>query len=64
MIGDREKAECAAREVKQRQHVYPRFVADGRMSQGFADRQIEVMHAIAQDYSERADRADATGRLL
>lgn len=64
MITDREKAECAEREVKQRRRVYPRFVADGRMTQAFADRQTEVMEAIASDYRERADREDAVGRLL
>lgn len=64
MITNREKAECAEREVKQRRRVYPRFVADGRMTQDFADRQIATMEAIAADYRRMADAEDAAGRLL
>jgi hypothetical protein len=64
MITNREKAECAEREVKQRRRVYPRFVADGRMTQDFADKQIATMEAIAADYRRMADAEDAAGRLL
>lgn len=64
MITNREKADCAEREVKQRRRVYTRFVADGRMSQDFADRQIAVMDAIAGDYRALADAEDIAGRLL
>lgn len=41
-------AECR-REVEMRRHVYPKRVADGRMSQGACDRRIAVMEAAA-DY--------------
>lgn len=34
------------REIAQRERVYPRWVADGRMPQTTADRQIEVMRAV------------------
>ncbi len=64
MITSREKASCAEREVKQRRRVYGRWVAEGRMTQAFADRQIEVMEAIAQDYRAFADAEEAKGRLL
>ncbi len=64
LISFREKAECAEREVKQRRRVYPRFVGDGRMTQQFADRQIEVMEAIAADYRSKADAEDAAARLI
>lgn len=64
MITDKDKAECAEREVRQRQRVYPRWVGEGRMTQAFADRQIEVMSAIASDYRAKADAEDARGRLL
>jgi hypothetical protein len=40
---DAELAECAKREVKQRRRVYPNLVASGRMTQEFADRQIQMM---------------------
>lgn len=64
MITNRDKADCAEREVKQRRRVYGRWVADGRMTQAFADRQIEVMEAIAKDYRAFADVDEAKGRLL
>ncbi|WP_246272621.1 hypothetical protein [Phyllobacterium pellucidum] len=63
-ITNKDKAECAEREVKQRQRVYSRWVADGRMAQAFADRQIAVMQAIAQEYRAKADADDQAGRLL
>lgn len=64
MITNREKADCAEREVKQRRRVYARWVADGRMKQDFADRQITIMEAIAVDYRLIADAEEASGRLL
>lgn len=63
-ITNKDKAQCAEREVKQRQRVYSRWVADGRMAQAFADRQIAVMQAIAEDYRAKADADDQAGRLL
>lgn len=38
------------RELKMRRRVYPRRVADGRMTQPQADFEIAVMEAIAEDY--------------
>lgn len=49
-----EKFEAAAREVKQREHVYAKRVADGKMTQVFADRQVALMKAIANDYEKLA----------
>jgi hypothetical protein len=42
-----EMIECARREVRMRRRVYPRWVADGRMTQAAADREIASMEAIA-----------------
>lgn len=47
-----EKRACAEREVKQRRRVYARLVAQGKMTQAFADEQIACMAAIAADYAE------------
>ncbi|NTS30709.1 hypothetical protein HQ945_05535 [Phyllobacterium sp. BT25] len=63
-ITNKDKAGCAEREVKQRQRVYSRWVADGRRAQAFADRQIAVMQAIAEDYRAKADADDQAGRLF
>lgn len=52
-FSDEEKATEAKREVAMRKRVYPRWVADGRMKQDHADRQIEIMQEIEQDYKSK-----------
>lgn len=47
-----EKREVALREVRKRERVFARLVADGKMSRAFADRQIAIGKAIADDYVE------------
>jgi hypothetical protein len=49
-----EKRKAIKREIGQREHVYPRLVASGKITQEFADRQIAVMRAILADYEEPA----------
>ncbi len=39
---------CVAREVEMRKRVYPRFVADKKMTQGGADYEIASMNAVLQ----------------
>lgn len=63
-ITNKDKAECAEREVKQRRYVYPRLVGGGKMTPEFAHRQIEIMEAIRDDYLKLADADDRAGRLL
>ncbi|WP_127524639.1 hypothetical protein [Mesorhizobium sp. Z1-4] len=60
----RQKAECADREVAQRQKVYGRRVLEGRMTRQFADQQIAMMSEIAREYRAMADAEEAKGRLL
>lgn len=38
--------QCAEREIRYREHVYPRRIAAGKMAQRTADREIRVMRAI------------------
>lgn len=45
-----QKREGIERELKKRRSVYPRQVADKKMSQAFADMQIALFEAIAKDY--------------
>lgn len=40
-------ADCARREVAKRKSVYPRLIAAGKLTQAKADREIELMQAIA-----------------
>lgn len=45
-----EKRACLEREIALRARVYPRRVAQGRMTQADADREIAAMRAILRDY--------------
>jgi hypothetical protein len=49
-----EKLDCINREIKMRRRVYPRWVAEGRMTQEKANSEIACMEAIAQDYEKQA----------
>jgi hypothetical protein len=63
-ITTRDKSNTAYREAGYRRRVYPRLVANGRMTQEKADREIAIMDAIASDYATLADAEAAKGRLL
>ena len=63
-IDDRAKFNCAQRETKMRQRVYPRWIENGKMTQANADHEIAVMAAIAEDYSQRIRRLEEKGRLI
>lgn len=60
----RDKQRAAAREVAQRQRVYPRLIDSGKMKQADADLQLAIMTAIEADYRKQADAEDQAGRLL
>jgi len=55
MFSDQQKRESAERELKMRRRVYPRWVADKRMTQEQADREIAVMAEIAEDYRVKSE---------
>lgn len=50
------KLACAKRELGLRERVYPRRVADNRMTQQLADRETRTMRAIVADYETLAAR--------
>jgi len=50
LMTEHDKHACAVREAKMRRRVYPRWVAQGRMTQEQAEREIATMEAIAEDY--------------
>lgn len=37
---------CVEREIKMRERAYPRWVSNGSMTQGKADRELEQMNAV------------------
>lgn len=47
-----DKEACARRELAKRREVYPRLIAAGKLSQDKADREIEVMSSIVDDYAK------------
>lgn len=55
MSSAKEKADCAWRELKQRQRVYQRLVEQGRMTRQLADRELRLMEEIARDYDKQAE---------
>jgi hypothetical protein len=55
-----DQVEAARREVRQRERVYPRFIANGKMTQAAADREVARMKAIVKTLEDVA----AAGRLL
>ena len=51
-----EKLAAVERELKYRHRVYSRMILDNKMNQEFANRQIGVFEAIAEDYREQAQK--------
>jgi hypothetical protein len=51
---DQDKLACIEREIGKREFVYPRLVAEKRMSSATAERELETMRAIANDYRRKA----------
>lgn len=54
MITTEDKLACVRRELVMRCNVYPRRVNSGQMTQAAADRQIQLMEAIVEDYEQKA----------
>lgn len=63
-FSNREKLDCARREVALRRNVYKGRVEQGRTSQATAEKQIALMEAIADDYRKLAEADDREERLL
>lgn len=54
---------CAERELKLRRRVYPRLIADGKLSQDFADHQTIAMEAIVALLKKRKEVGEVAVRL-
>lgn len=59
-----DKRQCADRELRQRQHVYARMVAAGKLTQAKMDREIALMESIRNDYAKIEADEEARGRLI
>lgn len=51
-----QKHAAMVRELNYRRRAYPRWVADGRMTQKLADEQIAIFEEIAAEYAEKAQQ--------
>jgi len=60
MFTTEEKLAAIKREIRFRRKVYPRLIDKHRITQQFADQQLRIFEAIAQDLRELA----AADRLL
>ena len=54
MISAADKLQCAERELKYRRRVYGRLIERGKMSQREAERELQLMEAIRDDYRDLA----------
>lgn len=43
-----EQIKCVEREIDMRKRVYPRLIISGKMTQGQADRELDLMKAVYQ----------------
>ncbi len=59
---DAEKLRCLERELKFRNHTYPRRVEAGKMTQLQANREINCMEDIAADYVAKVRPQDSGER--
>ena len=50
MCSDQAKLKCVERELALRRNVYPKWVAQGKMTQAAAAKEIQIMEDIANDY--------------
>jgi hypothetical protein len=55
MISNTEKLQCVERELKFRHRVFERMIEKGKMTKRQADREIELMTAIVEDYKKLAE---------
>lgn len=50
------KLAAIEREIKYRRRVYPRWITEGKITDGFAAAQLDVFEAIASDYRALAEK--------
>lgn len=60
----RELQKCCERELGFRRHVYPRRIADGKMTQKKADTEIGLMTKCVEHFRFLADIEDDKGRFI
>ena len=52
-----QKLRAVERELKMRYRVYPRFIAEGKMTQQQADREVSIFEDIAADYRAQVEKS-------
>jgi hypothetical protein len=51
----KDKLQCVERELKYREVVFPRRVADKKMTEKQAERELDIMRSIADDYRQQLE---------
>ena len=64
MVKLEDQLKCAKRELGMRKHAYPRWCAEGRMTQEKADREIAMMAAICDTLSHLVQAANVQPSLF
>jgi hypothetical protein len=59
-----DKLRSIDRELKKRARAFPRFVAEGRMTQDEANREIAIFEAIRRDYAAAVEANPRAAGLL
>lgn len=57
VFSDEDKLACVVRELRQRQRVYPRLLERHLMSRTTAQREINLMQAIVNDFTAKVNGA-------
>ncbi len=64
MVTLEDQIAAAEREYKYRQRVYPRLIADRKMSKDFAGHQLECMEAIISTLKGCKERGEIATRIM
>lgn len=58
MIDINQQIQCVRREIKMRKSAYPRWVAQGRITQTKADHELEAMQAVEKTLLDIANNQE------
>ena len=56
LVTEADKVACLRREIEMRERVYPRRIADGKMTISKAEWEVRVMKEILRDYTHGEKR--------
>jgi hypothetical protein len=63
IVTTEDKLLCAERELKLRERLYPRWIDEGRISEGKAELELAIMRRIVADYAHLVEEEQQQGKL-